>query len=110
MEKYSKLLNTSYQKEMIFDIEKDLKKYYKEMNENELQVMSNEIYVVCTLMYHKIDLLKIIQFLQFLDNTYFEKVKGDGLMIECAITDKNAIHLKTIVNKYIKEIEKKQKL
>ncbi len=109
MKKYSKLLDTPYQKEMVSDIEKELKSYYSEMQENEIKLMSKEIYVVCILMCNNIDLLTIIQFLQFLDNNYYFGIeKGKGGMIESAITDNTAIHLKTIVNKYMKEIQEKE--
>lgn len=107
MKNYKELLNKTYQKEMIRDIGQDLKKYYPNMEEKEVIILSNQIYVFCTLHYHKVDLLTILKMIYFVGNYYVENKIGKNKILETAITNDTSISLQLILNKYINETEKK---
>ena len=77
------------------------------MEENEIIILSNQIYMFCTLHYHKVDLLTILKMICFAGNYYVENKIGKDEILETAITNNTSISLQSILNKYIKETEKR---
>lgn len=104
---YSEQLNNTFRLEITSKIKQEVKRDFPNVEEEELNHFSNNVYVYATLRAYNVKERDIVEQLLYLNNRYFEEVQEDGFVKDSKINCTNIEYLRNLNDKYMKMIKEK---
>lgn len=109
LEEYKDITEREYNVEIINMIKKDVKEQFKNMDEDELEHLCKNVYILCVLKVHKISEYEITKQLMCRNNLFLEEMKKKGKNINSNLDDTNIKFYTKLKDKYLKIIKKEDK-